>query len=128
MYSPSSPSTTPVDPSKSPQLNLVMDEDAIPVSETPSESGDLSGFEKQRASLQTYLDSLPYQCESVDEMQQKLEHIVGMIYVCAKAKNWLVLSTWDGMLQWSTLFCNLSLSISDSSTILQLAIDALSHA
>jgi proteasome activator subunit 4 len=103
-----SPSTTPVDPSKSPQLlSGIMDEDGLLISDTPSESGELSGFDKQRASLQTYLNSLPYQCEAVDEMQQKLEHIVGMMYICAKAKNWLVLSTWDGMLQWLTLYHNL---------------------
>jgi proteasome activator subunit 4 len=88
-----------------------MEEDHILVADTPSESADSCGIDKQRASLQTYLDSLPYQCESVDEMQQKLEHIVGMIYVCAKAKNWPVLSTWDGMLQWSILLDNLSSSI-----------------
>lgn len=78
----------------------MMEEDDIPLTETPSEAGDLSAYEKQRASLQTYLDSLPYQAETIDEMQQKLEHIVGMIHVCAKSRNWLVLSTWDGMLQW----------------------------
>lgn len=81
-----------------------MEEDSISLPDTPSEPADSSAFDKQRASLQTYLDSLPYKCESVDEMQQKLEHIVGMIYVCAKAKNWLILSTWDGMLQWLILF------------------------
>jgi proteasome activator subunit 4 len=75
-------------------------EDDIPITETSSEAGDLPAYEKQRASLQTYLDSLPYQAETIDEMQQKLEHIVGMIYVCAKSRNWLVLSTWDGMLRW----------------------------
>jgi proteasome activator subunit 4 len=59
-----------------------------------------SAMEKQRASLQTYLDSLPYECETVEEMQVHLEEIVQKIYVCAATKNWLVLSTWDGMLQW----------------------------
>jgi len=77
-----------------------MEEDGISLADSPSESTDFSVFDKQRASLQTYLDSLPYQCESIDEMQKKLEHIVRMIYICAKAKDWPVLSTWDGMLQW----------------------------
>ncbi|TFK76811.1 hypothetical protein BDN72DRAFT_829977 [Pluteus cervinus] len=79
-----------------------MDDDhdeELSVSDTPGEANELSPFEKQKASLQTYLDSLPYQCESVEEMQQKLEFIVGRIFVCAKAKNWQMLTTWDGMLQ-----------------------------
>lgn len=67
---------------------------------TPSESIELSSYERQQASLKIYLNSLPYECESTEEMQEKLEQIVGKIFVCAKAKNWLVLSTWDGMLQW----------------------------
>lgn len=104
MYSPPSRSTFSLDPSKSP----LMEEDPLNISDTPSEPSDLPGFDKQRASLQNHLDSLPYQSESIDEMQEKLEHIVGMMYVCAKAKNWLVLTTWDGMLQWlpySFIFC-----------------------
>lgn len=81
-----------------------MDDDDISIADTPAESTDLSDFEKQKASLQTYLDSVPYECESVDQMQQRLEEIVGKIYLCAKAQNWLVLSTWDGMLQWCTQY------------------------
>lgn len=48
---------------------------------------------------QTYVNSLPYQCESYEEMQAKLEEIVGKIYICAKSRNWLQLTTWDGVLQ-----------------------------
>ncbi|KAF8898414.1 hypothetical protein BD779DRAFT_1607229 [Infundibulicybe gibba] len=65
---------------------------------TPGEYVD-SNPEKEIGSMQTYLDSVPYECESFEEMQAKLEDIVGKIYICAKAKNWLVLSSWDGMLQ-----------------------------
>lgn len=77
-----------------------MDEDSASALDTPSEFVELSAFEKQRASLQTYLNSVPYECESTQQMQEKLEEIVEKIFICAKAKNWLVLSTWDGMLQW----------------------------
>ncbi|KDQ54780.1 hypothetical protein JAAARDRAFT_134622 [Jaapia argillacea MUCL 33604] len=66
---------------------------------TESPESEDSVLEKQRASLQTYLDHLPYDGESADEMQAKLEYIVGRIVICAKAKNWLVLTTWDGKLQ-----------------------------
>ncbi|KAH9922007.1 ARM repeat-containing protein [Epithele typhae] len=79
-----------------------MDEDDISVPDSPaSEFGTTTpdALEKQRASLQTYLDALPYECEGPEEMQAKLEVIVGRICVCAETKNWLVLTTWDGMLQ-----------------------------
>jgi hypothetical protein len=98
-------------------LNYAMDGDDVDMSvtdDTPSESVELSAYERQRASLQTYIDSLPYGCESTEEMQEKLEKIVGKIFVCAKAKNWLVLSTWDGMLQWYLyLFPSLSDHVSE---------------
>ena len=88
---------------------LGMDEDDISVPDSPSsESGTLSpdALERQRASLQSYLNALPYECESPEEMQAKLEHIVGRICVCAETKNWLVLTTWDGMLQWCASICS----------------------
>jgi proteasome activator subunit 4 len=62
-----------------------------------------SALEKQQASLQTYLNSVPYECESVEEMQASLEEIVGKIMICAHAKNWLLLTTWDANLQWCVL-------------------------
>jgi proteasome activator subunit 4 len=84
--------------------NLSMEDDDMSVSETPIDSGTLtpeqSPLERQRASLQTYLRSVPYECESVEEMQAKLEFIVGKIVICARAKNWLVLTSWDAVLQW----------------------------
>lgn len=89
--------------SASPKSLDTMDGDDVDMSVTdvtPSESVELSAYERQHASLKIYLNSLPYECESTEEMQEKLEQIVGKIFVCAKAKNWLVLSTWDGMLQW----------------------------
>ncbi|OBZ79732.1 Proteasome activator complex subunit 4A [Grifola frondosa] len=58
-----------------------------------------AALDRQKVSLQTYLDALPYECESTEEMQARLEHIVGRICICAETKNWLVLATWDGMLQ-----------------------------
>jgi proteasome activator subunit 4 len=65
----------------------------------------LSSMDKQLASLKTYTNSLPYasSVESVEHMQAVLEQIVGKIYICAKTKNWLLLTSWDGMLQWFLL-------------------------
>jgi proteasome activator subunit 4 len=68
-----------------------------------------AAIEKQRASLQTYLASLPYDAESEDEMRSRLEFILGRIIICAEAKNWLVLATWDGVLQWCALTVRLVL-------------------
>ena len=79
------------------------EEDKISIVDSPSEIVDPFAYDKQRASLQTYLDSLPYECETVEDMQNRLERIVEKIYICAKSQNWLVLSTWDGMLQWYLL-------------------------
>ena len=92
----------------------IMDEDEMSVPDSPLESGEMSprqpaAMDRQRQNLQTYLDALPYQCESVEEMQAHLEHIVGKIAVCVKSKNWLVLTTWDGVLQWYVAICLLPL-------------------
>lgn len=86
------------DPVGLPQLSpFDMDDDTV--SESPGDTSELS-LEQQKSHLQSYLDSLPYECESCEDMQAKLEDIVSKIFICAKAKNWLVLTTWDGMLQW----------------------------
>lgn len=87
-----------------------MDDDEMSVPDSPLESGEMSPrqaatSDRQRATLQSYLDSLPYECESVEDMQAQLEYIVGKIAICAKTKNWLVLTTWDGALQWCVAIC-----------------------
>ena len=86
-----------------------MEEDDIstapdsPVIENADLSREQATIVKQRASLQTYLSSLPYNAESEEDMQARLEFILGRIIICAEAKNWLVLTTWDGVLQWCAL-------------------------
>jgi proteasome activator subunit 4 len=77
-----------------------MDDEDIFDIDSAGELTEQSAMEEQRASLQTFLDSLPYECEADEEMQTRLEEIVQKIYICARTKNWLVLSMWDGMLQW----------------------------
>lgn len=82
-----------------------MDEDDIDLLDSPSEEAspltpDQFSYEKQRANLAVYLDALPYKCDSLQEMQQKLEHIIAKLIICAESKNWTVLTTWDAMLQW----------------------------
>ncbi|KAH7104315.1 ARM repeat-containing protein [Auriculariales sp. MPI-PUGE-AT-0066] len=52
-----------------------------------------------QATLQTYLDSLPYQAESIEQMNDKLDLIVSRLAICAKARNWNMLSSWDSLLQ-----------------------------
>ncbi len=76
-----------------------MDDDGLSLCDSPGDLADLS-MDQQKATLQSYIDSSPYECESQDVMQARLEVIVGKIYICAKSQNWLVLTTWDGMLQW----------------------------
>ena len=55
---------------------------------------------EEQNSLKIYFSSLPYKCESVEGMKDKLEQIVGKLYICAKARNWIQLTSWDGLLQW----------------------------
>lgn len=86
-----------------PAQPIDMEEDELSAVDSVGEAAELSAYDKQRASLQTYLDSLPYECESIEDMQARLEYIVEKIYICGRTQNWLVLSTWDGMLQWYVL-------------------------
>lgn len=86
-----------IDLNKYLSLGLDMEDDTMSISDS---FGDTAESDKQRASLQSYLDSVPYECESIEDMQAKLEDIVSKIVICAKSKNWLVLTTWDGILQW----------------------------
>ncbi|KIJ68675.1 hypothetical protein HYDPIDRAFT_106916 [Hydnomerulius pinastri MD-312] len=81
-----------------------MDEDDLDILDSPAEelsalTAEHSSYEKQKANLQVYLDALPYECESVEEMQQKLELIIAKLIICAESKNWSLLTTWDAKLQ-----------------------------
>lgn len=80
-----------------------MDDDGLSLCDTPGDPVDPS-LDQQKFVLQSYTDSLPYACESEEVMLARLEAIVAKIYICAKSQNWLVLTTWDGMLQWYTSF------------------------
>lgn len=82
-----------------------MDDDDIDVLDSPAEeisplTTDQSSYEKQRANLAVYLDALPYKCESLHVMQEKLEYIIARLIISAESKNWSVLTTWDALLQW----------------------------
>ncbi|KAG6381418.1 armadillo-type protein [Boletus reticuloceps] len=74
-----------------------MDEDDIDILDSPAEEAsplapDRSSYDKQRANLAVYLDALPYKCESLQEMQQKLERIMAKLLICVESKNcWLQL-------------------------------------
>lgn len=80
--------------------DLDMDDDDASLFISEQEDDEQSWLEEKRGSLQTYLDSVPYECESFQQMQDKLEFIVGRLYIAAKAKNWQLLTSWDGLLQW----------------------------
>lgn len=63
---------------------------------SPDSEGDL--LEKQRAALRTYVGSLPYPCESIQEMDSKLAGIVDMIYMSTRTNRSDLLREWDGVL------------------------------
>ena len=81
-----------------------MEDDDFSGLETPQEIDSPSAaqgqMEKQLESLKVYLDALPYECEAPDEMQTKLESIVGKIDVCVRSKNWSLLPNWSQLLHW----------------------------
>ncbi|EFI28574.1 hypothetical protein CC1G_13601 [Coprinopsis cinerea okayama7 len=80
-----------------------MEEDDISFLDVPADAASTS-YERQLSSLKTYLDSLPYECETVEQFQEILEDIVGKICIAAEAKHWNMLTQWDGLLQcWLTL-------------------------
>lgn len=89
-----------------------MDDDGLSLGDSPMDPSDSAG-ELAQASLQSYINSVPYECEAPEVMQARLEEIVGKISICAKSQNWLVLTTWDGMLQW----CGFSLPLHYSAYI-----------
>lgn len=58
--------------------------------QTPDVVGQ-SAEERERSSLQSYIDSIPYECETIEEMDEKLRKIVADIYLCVKTGDWLSL-------------------------------------
>ena len=69
-------------------------EDLVDAASEPDEAL----LERQRAALRSYTDSLPYACESPQEMDERLARIVDMIYVTAKSNQVDLLRGWDGVL------------------------------
>lgn len=69
--------------------------------ETPNMDVDDVETDNDYATFQTYIDAAPYPCESprAPEILAKLEQIISKMHICIKAKNWIVLSTWDGVLE-----------------------------
>ena len=91
----------------SPQRPYKMDDDDLSGLETPPEIDSPSvvqgQMEKQLESLKSYLDALPYECETPEEMQTKLEFIVGKIDVCVRSKNWSLIPNWSHLLHWCVI-------------------------
>ncbi|KAH8835430.1 hypothetical protein DL96DRAFT_1675460 [Flagelloscypha sp. PMI_526] len=55
--------------------------------------------DSQLSAIHSYTRTVPYPCETVEEMHKQLGKIVGKIFVCVASKNWPLLTTWDGSLQ-----------------------------
>jgi hypothetical protein len=106
-----------------------MDDDDFAGLETPPEIDSPSAaqgqMEKQLESLKGYLDALPYECEPPEEMQIKLEFIVGRIDVCVRSKNWSMLANWSHLLHWCVMPTHRSKVF--QLIPLQLAIAKISH-
>ena len=62
------------------------------------EQEQTSDLAKQHASLKSYLESIPYACESVEEMNAKLQRIISKMNICIKSGDWLSLCKYDTLL------------------------------
>ena len=51
-------------------------------------------------SLETYVASVPYKCESIPEMHAKLHWIVERLLVCVKSRDWSNVHACDSSLHW----------------------------
>ncbi|KAF8587289.1 ARM repeat-containing protein [Ramaria rubella] len=62
---------------------------------TPTSNEDSVAYDTK--SLETYLASVPYKCESIPEMHAKLQWIVGRLLVCVKSKDWSNVHSCDSL-------------------------------
>ena len=65
---------------------------------TPTSHEDSVAYDTK--SLDAYLASVPYKCESIPEMHTKLNWIVGRLLVCVKSRDWSNVHTCDSLLHW----------------------------
>lgn len=81
-----------------------MDIDAeVSASDTPGfdssrENDDTEDYEIK--SLETYLASMPYDCESIQIMHAKLKWVAGRLLICLKSKEWMAVNVYDQLVQW----------------------------
>lgn len=65
---------------------------------TPDSNEDSVAYDTK--SLETYVASVPYKCESIPQMHSKLQWIVGRLLVCVKSRDWHNVHSCDSLLQW----------------------------
>lgn len=59
---------------------------------------DETDEEKQLRIMEGWTSSVPYACESPEEMRQQLEVIVSKLLIAAESRHWEHLVAWDGAL------------------------------
>jgi len=75
----------------------------VAASETPEfdltkDIDDPTDYEAK--SLETYLSSVPYPCESNEVIQEKLKWVVGRLVTALKSRDWMSVNVYDHLLQW----------------------------
>ncbi|KAH8120588.1 hypothetical protein DFH11DRAFT_1838384 [Phellopilus nigrolimitatus] len=82
--------------------NAVLQDDGLSTPGSPVDGAEdipadaeEASLTKQRAALRTYLDAVPYECESIEEMDALLAHIVDKMYVCAKSNQQYLFRGWE---------------------------------
>ncbi|VDB99350.1 unnamed protein product [Peniophora sp. CBMAI 1063] len=72
---------------------------AVDLGGSSSDAPDIIDPEDDTAQHQAYLKSLPYPCETDEQILANLEFILGRVAICAETKDFMTLSTWDAVLE-----------------------------
>ena len=80
------------------ELGLDDDYEASSPSENTTIKIDETDEEKQLRVLNGYISSLPYPCESIEDMEQQLRTIVVKMTIAAEGRHWEHFFAWDGIL------------------------------
>lgn len=70
---------------------------AVPSSKTEKKK-DETDEERQLRIMEGWTSSMPYACESPEQMQEQLEVIVSKLLIAAESRHWEHLVAWDGAL------------------------------
>ncbi|KAG8905939.1 hypothetical protein FRB99_007944 [Tulasnella sp. 403] len=88
-------------------FELELEDDSLDVlepSDKASAKREETDEERQLRVLDGYITSLPYPCESVEEMKRELDNIIGKLFIAVESRQWNHVLVWDRIfLSWISL-------------------------